>query len=91
MSSLGHSRLQSPVPLTRRDLFGHMATGLGAAALGTLLAEDCRAADNATGTIDFSIVTPTRRVAGPIKVLSIIAPSVNGEITILPGHARLLA
>ncbi len=31
--------------LTRRDLFGHMATGIGAAALSTLLARDAKAAD----------------------------------------------
>src|SRR5262245_48298513 len=31
--------------VTRRDLLGHMATGLSAAALGTLLANDCSAAD----------------------------------------------
>jgi hypothetical protein len=31
--------------LTRRDLFGHMATGIGAAALSTLLPRDAKAAD----------------------------------------------
>jgi hypothetical protein len=31
--------------LNRRDLFGHMATGIGGAALATLLGKDCFAAD----------------------------------------------
>ena len=31
--------------LNRRDLFGHMATGMGGAALATLLGQDCIAAD----------------------------------------------
>jgi hypothetical protein len=32
-------------PLHRRDLFGHMATGIGGAALAALLGEDCLSAD----------------------------------------------
>jgi hypothetical protein len=34
-------------PITRRDLFGHMASGIGGAALATLLGRDCFAAEEA--------------------------------------------
>src|SRR5262249_40828441 len=37
--------MNRPVAMSRRDLLSHMATGLSAAALGTLLANDCRAAE----------------------------------------------
>ena len=37
------------------------------------------------------IVTPTRRVIGPISVSSVTLPSSKGEVTILPGHARYLS
>jgi len=35
-------------------------------------------------------VTPERRVVGPVSVKSLTAPAGKGEVTILPGHARLL-
>ena len=37
--------MENPVAISRRDVLGHMATGIGATALGTLLAGDCRAAE----------------------------------------------
>ena len=37
-----------------------------------------------------SVVTPMRRVVGPISVMSVTVPGDKGEMTILPGHARLL-
>lgn len=38
-----------------------------------------------------SIVTPERRVVGPVPVVSVTVPGAMGEMTILPGHARLLS
>lgn len=38
-----------------------------------------------------SIVTPDRRVVGPVSVVSVTVPGAKGEMTILPGHARLLS
>src|SRR5947208_2283321 len=38
----------APMPLSRRDALGHMATGIGATALSTLLAADCRATESAS-------------------------------------------
>jgi hypothetical protein len=40
-------------PLNRRDLFGHMATGIGGAALATLLGKDCFAAGEAAAFPNF--------------------------------------
>lgn len=40
--------------------------------------------------LTLSIVTPDRRVVGPIPVQSVTVPGHQGEMTILPGHARLL-
>src|SRR5688572_29115630 len=37
--------MDNALALSRRDLFGQMATGLGAAALGTLLADETGAAE----------------------------------------------
>ena len=44
--------------LTRRDLLGQMATGLGAAALGTLLANDGEAADGSAALGGFPRAYP---------------------------------
>lgn len=41
--------------------------------------------------LNLSIVTPDRRVVGPVAVTSVTLPGAKGEITILPGHARLLS
>lgn len=41
--------------------------------------------------LTLSIVTPDRRVVGPVPVLSVTLPGSKGEMTILPGHARLLS
>jgi len=41
--------------------------------------------------LSLTIVTPERRVVGPIKVQSVTVPGGKGEMTILPGHARLLS
>ena len=41
-------------------------------------------------TLNLSIVTPSRRVVGPVPARSISIPGGKGEITVLPGHARLL-
>lgn len=41
--------------------------------------------------LSLSIVTPERRVVGPVKVTSVTVPGGIGEMTILPGHARLLS
>lgn len=41
--------------------------------------------------LNLSIVTPDRRVVGPVPVSSVTVPGAKGEITILPGHARLLS
>jgi F-type H+-transporting ATPase subunit epsilon len=41
--------------------------------------------------LTLSIVTPDRRVVGPVEVQSVTLPAANGEITVLPGHARLLS
>src|SRR5438093_1134443 len=40
--------MEAPIAISRRDLLGHMATGIGATALGTLLACDSSAAESAT-------------------------------------------
>jgi F-type H+-transporting ATPase subunit epsilon len=40
--------------------------------------------------LTLSIVTPERRVAGPVPVTSVTVPGEKGEMTVLPGHARLL-
>lgn len=40
--------------------------------------------------LKLSIVTPERRVVGPVEVSSVTLPGAKGEMTILPGHARLL-
>lgn len=40
--------------------------------------------------LSLTIVTPERRVVGPIPVKSLTAPAGKGEVTILPGHARFL-
>jgi F-type H+-transporting ATPase subunit epsilon len=40
--------------------------------------------------LTLSIVTPERRVIGPVPVSTVTLPGAQGEITILPGHARLL-
>ncbi len=37
------------------------------------------------------IVTPEKRIIGPIKTTSVTLPGTQGEMTILPGHARLLS
>jgi hypothetical protein len=39
--------MENPVTISRRDLLGHMATGIGATALGTLVAGDTSAAESA--------------------------------------------
>ena len=44
-----------------------------------------------TGLLTVSIVTPGRRVVGPVSVRRITLPGGKGEMTILPGHARLLS
>lgn len=41
--------------------------------------------------MNLSIVTPDRRVVGPVPVTSVTVPGAHGEMTILPGHARLLS
>lgn len=41
--------------------------------------------------LTLSIVTPHRRVVGPVNVSSVTVPGTNGEMTILPGHARLVS
>ncbi len=41
--------------------------------------------------LKLSIVTPNRRVVGPVEVNSVTLPGTLGEMTILPGHARLLS
>ena len=41
--------------------------------------------------LTLSIVSPDRRVVGPIPVQSVTVPGTKGEMTILPGHARLLS
>ena len=41
--------------------------------------------------LTLSIVTPERRVAGPVPVSSVTVPGSKGEMTILSGHARLLS
>jgi F-type H+-transporting ATPase subunit epsilon len=41
--------------------------------------------------LTLSIVTPTRRVVGPIPVRSVTLPGAKGEMTVLEGHARLLS
>lgn len=41
--------------------------------------------------LTLSIVTPDRRVVGPVKVLSATIPAGNGAMTVLPGHARLVS
>lgn len=41
--------------------------------------------------LTLSIVTPERRVVGPVPVESVTVPGSKGEMTILPGHARLLS
>lgn len=38
-----------------------------------------------------TIVTPDRRVMGPVSVQSMTLPGADGELTVLPGHARLLS
>ena len=37
------------------------------------------------------IVTPERNVVGPIPVQSVTVPGAKGEMTVLPGHARLVS
>ncbi len=41
--------------------------------------------------LNLVIVTPNRRVVGPIPAVSITVPGTKGEMTILPGHARLVS
>ncbi|MEW6057931.1 MAG: ATP synthase F1 subunit epsilon [Bdellovibrionota bacterium] len=41
--------------------------------------------------LTLSIVTPDRRVVGPVPVKSVTLPGEKGEMTVLPGHARLLS
>lgn len=41
--------------------------------------------------LKFKIVTPNRRTVGPLSVKSVSLPGSRGEITILPGHAKLLS
>ena len=41
--------------------------------------------------IKLIIVTPERSVVGPITVKSVSLPGEKGEMTILPGHARLVS
>src|SRR6187455_3341496 len=41
--------------------------------------------------LKLSIVTPERRVVGPVPVNSVTVPGAKGEMTILPGHAKLLS
>ena len=41
--------------------------------------------------LTLSIVTPERRVVGPIPVESVTIPGAKGEMTVLSGHARLLS
>ena len=41
--------------------------------------------------LSLSIVTPGRRVVGPVMVESVTIPGAKGEITVLPEHARLLS
>jgi len=49
----------SAASLSRRDWFGHMATGLGATALGTMLADDATANDvGGTSSIDLPHFAP---------------------------------
>ena len=40
--------------------------------------------------ITLSIVTPARRVAGPVEVRSVTLPGEHGQMTVLPGHAQLV-
>ena len=41
--------------------------------------------------LTLEVVTPTRRVVAPVKVKSVTVPGSMGEMTILPGHARLVS
>ena len=41
--------------------------------------------------LTLDIATPDRRVIGPVKVVSITLPGALGEMTILPGHARMVS
>ena len=41
--------------------------------------------------LTLSIVTPSRRVVGPVPVISVTVPGTDGEMTVLSGHARLLS
>ena len=41
--------------------------------------------------LTLSIVTPEKRVVGPVPVASVTVPGAKGEMTLLPGHARLLS
>ncbi|MBI3556382.1 MAG: ATP synthase F1 subunit epsilon [Deltaproteobacteria bacterium] len=41
--------------------------------------------------LTLSIVTPERRVVGPIPVESVPVPGAQGAMPVLPGHARLLS
>lgn len=41
--------------------------------------------------LTLSIVTPDRRIVGPVPVTSVSVPGEKGEMTVLPGHARLLS
>lgn len=41
--------------------------------------------------LTLEVVTPIRRVVSPLKVKSVTVPGIQGEMTILPGHARLVS
>lgn len=41
--------------------------------------------------LSLSILTPDRRVVGPVSVKSVTLPGTKGEMTILPGHAHMVS
>lgn len=41
--------------------------------------------------LNLTIVTPDRHIVGPVPVQSVTIPGTKGEMTVLPGHARLLS
>jgi F-type H+-transporting ATPase subunit epsilon len=38
-----------------------------------------------------SILTPDRKVVGPVPIKGVTLPGANGEMTVLPGHAHMLS
>jgi F-type H+-transporting ATPase subunit epsilon len=41
--------------------------------------------------LTLEVVTPTKRVVAPVKVEFVTLTGAHGELTILPGHARLVS